>query len=150
MLHCLLQNKKNPGGWLYTDTGLTLFFLVVLLWVKCAIVKCFNILCCVCTFVWDHDRHCPCSSFSRSRWVELLDVVHCQIISTCSNGCMDAYLLRWVSVGERKEVLVFAWVASSYSGQKHPTTTPCLNMCGIFGNMTFVRIILLSICASGG
>ena len=57
----------------------------------------------------DTMADCLCSSFSRSRWVELLDVVHCQIVSTCSNGCMDAYLLRWVSAGERKEVLVFAW-----------------------------------------
>ena len=36
----------------------------------------------------------PFFLLSRSRWVELLDLVHCQIVSTCSNGSMDAYLLR--------------------------------------------------------
>ena len=105
-------------------------------------------LLCVCTLYGTTDTmaDCPCSSFSRSRWVELLDVVHCQIVSTCSNGCMDAYLLRWVSADERKEVLVFAWVGS-YPRPKTPTTTPCLDMCGILENMTFFKVILLSICA---
>lgn len=35
----------------------------------------------------------------------------------------------------------------SYPGQKHPTTTPCLHMHGILENMTFFRVILLSIFA---